>query len=165
VCSHEGHLRGGQPCVRWQDGGESTATGLQKGKLAEKRKKETYYKQRAGVSWQKEHSDVVHAAARGTATWRVQLQGHGKVGHVSVVMSFRPRCTSSPSWSVVGPGGPQGRGWPCHAVTGLLQKEEVSKKKKEKEKDKTYQKENSPVAVLGVGVINEWRETYLTPTG
>jgi hypothetical protein len=45
-------------------------------------------------------------------------------------------------------------------VTGLLQKEEVSKKKKEK--DKTYEK-NSPVAMLGVGAINKWRETYLTP--
>ena len=69
--------------------GESTVTGLQKVKLAEKRKKETY-KQR--VSQQKEHSNVGHAAMRGTATQCVQLRGHGKAGHVSVVMSFHPHC-------------------------------------------------------------------------
>jgi len=48
--------------------GESIVTGLQKVKLAEKRKKETY-KQR--VSQQKEHSNMVHAAARGTAMWHM----------------------------------------------------------------------------------------------
>ena len=40
-------------------------TGLKKGMSAEKRKKETYYKQRARVSWRKEPSDTVHAAVRG----------------------------------------------------------------------------------------------------
>ncbi len=42
-------------------------------------------------------------------------------------------------------------------------KEEVSKKNK-RENDKTYQKKNPPVSMLGVGVMNRWRETYLTPT-
>ncbi len=69
--------------------GESTVTGPRKVKLAEKRKKEMY-KQR--VSQQKEHSNVGHAAVRGTAMWHVWLQGHGKAGHVSVVMSFCPHC-------------------------------------------------------------------------
>jgi hypothetical protein len=49
----------------------------------------------------------------GPATWsgreamrRVRVQGHGDAGHVSVVMLFHPWRSSSPSWSVVGPGGP-----------------------------------------------------------
>jgi hypothetical protein len=52
-------------------------------------------------------------------TWCARLQGHSKAGHVSIVMSFRPHCASSPLQLVVGSGGPQGKGWPCRAVTGL----------------------------------------------
>jgi hypothetical protein len=69
---------------------------------------------------------VAHATVRGTATWHVQLQGHGEAGHVSIIMSFRPRHTSSPLQLVVGPGGPQGRGRSCHVVTGLLQKRKLA---------------------------------------
>jgi len=35
----------------------------------------------------------------------VQLQGHSKAEHASIVMSFYPHCMSLPLWSVVGSGG------------------------------------------------------------
>jgi hypothetical protein len=33
----------------------------------------------------------------------------------------------------------------------------------QKKKKIKHTKKNSPVAMLGVGAINKWRETYLTP--
>ena len=73
---------------------------------------------------------AMRAAGRGTATWRVRVQlgGHGEGGHVSMVMYFRPRRMSSPSRLVGGLVGPQERGWPCRAVTGLLQQRKLAKK-------------------------------------
>ncbi len=55
------------------------------------------------------HGDTAHAVTKAQRARRrcgVRVQGHGDAGHVSVVMSFRPCRASSPSWSVVGPGGP-----------------------------------------------------------
>jgi hypothetical protein len=60
-----------------EDGGESVATGPQKGEVSKKKKKGTY-KQR--VRRRKEHGDAVRAAARGTATRLVRVQGHGEAG-------------------------------------------------------------------------------------
>ena len=59
------------------------------------------------------HSNTMHAVMKAQqcgageeAMRRVRVQGHGDAGHVSIIMLFRPCHVSSPSWSVVGPGGP-----------------------------------------------------------
>ena len=98
-----------------------------------------------------------------TATWCMQeaavwgmasriaegVEGEGDGATVVREAVVLAREIAGKSQSVVGPGGPQGRGQPCCMVTGLLQKRKLAKKKK-KEKDKTYQKKNSPIPVLGV---------------
>jgi len=63
----------------------------------------------------------------------------------------------------VGPGGPSRERAAVSHGDWAAAKEEVSKKNK-RENDKTYQKKNPPIPVLGVGIMNGWRETYLTPT-
>ena len=69
--------------------------------------------QRRSACSREGHSDAARAVAR-----------HGEAGHVSVVMSFCPCCASSLLQSVVGPDGPQGRGWSCRAVTALQKTKE-----------------------------------------
>jgi hypothetical protein len=85
--------------------------------------------QRRGTCSCKGHSNTVRAAAKATVMRYMQLRGHSDVECVSIVTAFHPRCTFSPSPSVVGPGGPSRES--C-AMTRLLQKRKLAKKTKEK---------------------------------